>query len=432
MLICRCLLRPTRSIALFLMFILILSTLPCRMATAGGSRSKETGSSVATPKSNYKIQIEFPLNKTRHGLDGSLRLLEDARITDETRSAPDYFLAQLRNQNDDAGDPEKLSRWKLLLDHPPEPAVLRIVDRRGREVHSHVLDLPFAGLKKNRLYGSDKETFLVMVDFGTGMGTDNGPVTNPVEIVDTGFQWLATVDKATGERKQLLLKQSSKAAWKLVSTLGGGGRDFLQVSCSLPLEKEGDNQREFVTSFTRFHFNGTDWMKLERRDPGYWESGGGFPAEDRFPAYPTTPLPVKPYQDLLGYFTAEESWVSGTGLDTSAGVDIIQVDVFEKGSDIYIDFKITRDPLGRSIGGPFKAVMKKKGTLEFTVTRDRWGNRARGIFSRKRGEYLLDLKVTARRGRGNEVAELYREWVVKKRSPKARDDRHSWSLGRKR
>ena len=418
---------------LFLSILLmILITASGTDARASGSRAKSKDNPLATLKGNYKVQIEFPLIKTRHGLDGSLRLLEDARITDATRSGPDYFMAQLKTQKDDAGDPEKLSRWKPLLDHPPKPAVLRIVDRRGREVHSHILDLPFAGLKKVSLYDSDKETFLVMVDFGTGMGTDNGPVTYPLEVADTGFQWLTTVDKTTCERKQILLKQSSKAAWKPVSTLGGGSRDFLQVSSSLPLEKEGDDQSEFVTSFTRIHFNGTDWMKLERREPGYWESDGGFPAEDRFPAYSASPLPVKPYQDLLGYFTAEDSWVSGTGLDTSAGVDIIQVDVFEKGSDIYIDFKITRDPLGRTIGGPFKAVMKRKGTFEFTVTRDRWGNRARGIFSRKRGEYLLDLKLTARRGRGNEVAELYREWVVKKRSPKARDDRHSWSLGRKR
>lgn len=68
----------------------------------------------------------------------------------------------------------------------------------------------------------------------------------------------------------------------MVASGDGKTRDILKVYCQPgpSREKEGES----IVCYDRFHFDGTQWVRYEKREKGFWEvKGDNFPALSKFP-----------------------------------------------------------------------------------------------------------------------------------------------------
>lgn len=302
-------------------------------------------------------------------------------------------------------------------------SVLCVVDRRGRVKDSRTFDQPFDHMQLTSLYGSGKPTYLVAATLAPAPEMSYKARLILVEVSRGKLHQLEAVDPDTGEREPITLFRSQKASWDLGPVDDGKGYTICRVVCT----SSGDGKKKSSTiTYTSFCFDGSDWIKATREEKGLWDTGQGFPEYSKFPEVKQ----VKAQHELCGYYVSEESWV-GTDMG-EAGIDIIELDVFQQGSDLYIDLMIMRNPQGYVLGGVYKTTEKRKGNLEFSIPRDQRGNRARGRFTRSRGDYLLDLDLLRKTSAGADTAVLYKEWVVKKRENTPKNDRHSWSLGKQK
>jgi hypothetical protein len=165
------------------------------------------------------------------------------------------------------------------LDNPASPfkrdparnAILRIVDRGGRVAGQKRFDKPLAAMEEAYLYGDDRVTYPISVDYSVGMGSYSGPATSLVEVAGGKLKWLEAVDQATGRREPIEVASTLKTAWKITDAPRGTARDILQAACrpdwSAPLSGEMD----FFLIHTRYSFDGKQWVKLERHQKGYAE-----------------------------------------------------------------------------------------------------------------------------------------------------------------
>ena len=246
------------------------------MATAAIAANQAVKDGPST--SDYIVYQSFRLTKRLHGIDGRLQLLQDARLTEAHRSAMWNVSSDIDfvfNEDDELRKP-----FKNL---PPLNAILRIVDRQGQVVEFEERAV-LAELEEVKLYPSDRSTYLLTDDYSVGSGAYNGPITFFVEVVGGRFKWLEAIDKGTGQKKQISLMRSLKTAWKFVESASGKGKDILHVACRPDFDlKAGDDN--FTVSYTRFHFNGKNWVKLTRQKEDSWESeGDNFPEQGLFPS----------------------------------------------------------------------------------------------------------------------------------------------------
>ncbi len=225
------------------------------------------GTTTAPPE-NYIIYQSFLLTQALHGIDGALQLLLDARLTDE-------MLAQLQFIEDINSLPE-------FAELPLQNGLLRIVDRHGQALTSQTLERGLATLDKTSLYSSNKPTYVLNVDFSIGWGSYNGPVTSFFEINSGKLDFLNAINQQTGEVKPITVLDSLKTGWKIFPAPDGNSKDILLVKTRPDFNDESD-ELEFKLSYIRFHFDGRNWVRLERSEEGYWESEGFFPDILLFP-----------------------------------------------------------------------------------------------------------------------------------------------------
>ena len=268
--------RPT---AFILPILFVLSI----MAHAGDA-AEVKGSSQATPgriAGSYVIAKNYRLTKSVHGVDGVLQLLQDSRLPKDAYNKLFGTAFSEMHMID-----EKL--LPLFKDNPPLGTVLRVLaqDKKFfwiKESHSYDL-VPVAWLEEVMLTGSGRPSYLFTQDLSVGMGSYAGPLTCFYEIIDGKLKPIEYFDQGEGKRKQITVMRSLKTNWKLVKSKDGGSKDILHVACRPNAENDSNDETEFVIYYDRFHFDGKQWVKLQRIEKGYWEiDAEEFPPLSKFP-----------------------------------------------------------------------------------------------------------------------------------------------------
>jgi hypothetical protein len=221
----------------------------------------------------YAVHRSLSLDPAANGIDGTLQILEDARITPALRqdmwrqtTDTDLILA--------ANDPLR----RALAKTPLQPAHLRLVDGTGKVVADQAFDVPLADIDRQQLH-EGAPTFLVTADHSVGLGSYAGLET-VLMAVDHG----QLVPEPLPGRKALA--SSLKNAWKITDdkTPGAGSAKAIQVVACHPnyANKDWAATNEFVVELTTYRYAGGAWHGTTASLKGYWESDGDWP-DDQFP-----------------------------------------------------------------------------------------------------------------------------------------------------
>src|ERR1035437_3341788 len=220
----------------------------------------------------YAVVSQLPLARNQNQIDGKLQILEDARLTPQLRK---MLWGTGGDMQDD--DPAR----SVFKSDPPHNAQVRIVTNKGTIVETSPLERPLAKLSRTLLYGTPRPTYLVTVDYSAGFGSYNGPVTLPLEVQDGRLHWLEATDSATGKKEQIELMQSLKTTWKIVDSASKTGKEILHAACRP--DDFSSTSNDFTLTYTRYYFSGSDWMRIQKKQPGFSEFEDGFPRRELFP-----------------------------------------------------------------------------------------------------------------------------------------------------
>lgn len=236
--------------------------------------------SGASLPNGYVARVSLPLAPGPDRMRGRLELLEDARIRPAMRPA----ISEAFGGDPCAEGPEAVLR--SLCDgsgHSPlRPALLRLLDARGRIVTTYTAERPLADLSVTRLYGSERRTYVFTVDLSAGVGSYSGPYTRFAEPEAGSFGWL-TADGAGVATDTITLVSTLKTAWRATPRVDGRGEDLLMVMCRPDLAAPDSSTDGFILTFRRYTFDGRHWLVRQREVRGCYESDEAFPAAARFP-----------------------------------------------------------------------------------------------------------------------------------------------------
>jgi len=218
------------------------------------------------------VSEKQPLNKELNGIDGWLQVLIDARLSEK-----------LRKEMWGVGDwafviAEDDPQYRMFSATPPQNAELQIVDLKGQLLARETLERPLARIERIRL-DADRHTFLVTVDYSTGMGSYAGLTTLLLEVANAKLRWMEAMNSDTGKSDVIRLPNTLKSGWIL--THKGAREDILQVLCR-PDDFGGSGT--FSMAYVRYHFDeGTGWRMRKKTRKGVWESDEPFPDATQFP-----------------------------------------------------------------------------------------------------------------------------------------------------
>lgn len=155
-----------------------------------------------------------------------------------------------------------------------EPAILELINCKGELVDQLVLQSPLAQLDPLPIRGAPNPTYLVSADLTAEMGSYNGPVTIPIQVVNNHL--IESVAQYSDKHiEPIHLTITLKSAWKRVSNRNID--DLFQVSCK-PKE-----DKSFVTYYRHYFLSHNNWQVKIRSREGLWESDGEFPNRNSFP-----------------------------------------------------------------------------------------------------------------------------------------------------
>lgn len=223
----------------------------------------------------YAIHKALPVDQATNGIDGSLQILEDSRITPALRADMwqqttdlDLVLAE--------GDPLR----KAIAKAPLQGAHLRLVDAAGKVIADQSFDVPLADLDRQQLHAGPA-TFLVGVDHSLGIGSYAGLETHLMDV-DHGQP---VAEELPGGKA---LASSLKNAWRIVddTTPGadgkpGTGKAIQAVACHPNWANPAwADKQEFVVDLTTYRYAG-NWQARTISPVGFWESDQDWP--ENFP-----------------------------------------------------------------------------------------------------------------------------------------------------
>jgi hypothetical protein len=223
----------------------------------------------------YAVHQSLPLDQATNGIDGTLQILEDSRITPALRADMwqqttdlDLVLAE--------GDPLRAD----LRKHPLQGAHLRLVDAAGKVVTDQAFDVPLAAIDRQVLHAGPP-TYLVSTDHSLGIGSYAGLETRLIEV-DHGQ--LAAEDLPG----RTALVSSLKNAWRIVDdpVPGADGKPTMAkvievVACHPDwADPAWADKQAFVVELTTYRWD-NGWHAQTNASSGYWESDGDWP--DNFP-----------------------------------------------------------------------------------------------------------------------------------------------------
>lgn len=218
------------------------------------------------------------VTKDRNGADGAVELLEDERIRSEELTKPEQTVG---------GDPctsfagRQMPPFCKGVKTPLQPARVRLVASDGRELSTLTMQRPLVGLELVYLRAG-VPSFQVTVDLMAELGSYSGLATRFAEVRSGTLTWLGAVDVRTGKAVEVAVASTLKTEWKLSPT--SGGKEVLQIACRPDFDaSESDAGMKFLTTFSRFAFEGDRWQRHTRVRKGCWENDNVFPARAQFP-----------------------------------------------------------------------------------------------------------------------------------------------------
>jgi hypothetical protein len=211
------------------------------------------------------------------GFDGRLEVLEDSRIT----SGVEKKLWGM-------GDPDiayygDAPRIKELTDVPLHHAVLRLKDALGNVVARKTMRRELVRVRFGLLH-SGWRTIFVTTDLSIGMGSYAGPLTDLFQVDGGRLELVTARTEDSKDVGPISVFSTLKTEWKLVPAAGGenGQKDILEFACR-PADW-GSMKSDFVLIYTRYHWDGKEWIEFTRKTHGFWEADEGFPPSGRFPS----------------------------------------------------------------------------------------------------------------------------------------------------
>jgi hypothetical protein len=84
--------------------------------------------------------------------------------------------------------------------------------------------------------------------------------------------------------KKLVLSDSLKNGWRIVSASRGNGKEIEAIQCHLKWNKEGCAENDaFTVVFTSYRFDGKNWHSKSAERNGFWEGPDDWPDRKEFP-----------------------------------------------------------------------------------------------------------------------------------------------------
>jgi hypothetical protein len=217
----------------------------------------------------YVVAARYVLTPSRHGFDGAVELLQDGRLTPAR-------IEQLKQYYWFGGELTDDTALKLMELGPLAPALLRLLDARGRTAETRTLDSPFGALGPFDVLGLPPGAFWLMVWRG-GFGAILAEVTLPFRLDGGALRPLVSVDAQSGETEPLELMRGVKTDWRTAKAQSG--EDLLQVFC-----RPGDsNDVGFGEVLIRYRLDKGRWSRRMKQIQGYCDWPGGFPDPSLFP-----------------------------------------------------------------------------------------------------------------------------------------------------
>lgn len=217
---------------------------------------------------DFVVTQEFALKQKPHGVNGKLQLSMDARLTGPARDKMwghgDWSFAL---------KPE-MELYKDFSAFPPCNAKLQIKDDKDKLVFDRFLNRQLAKLEELDAVGNS--TFLLTVDYSTGFGSYAGLETSLLQVAGAGLRDLDALDVSTQQREPIRLAKSLKSGWTISKV--SNGLEVLSLWC-----RPTPNGATFNLMFTRYSFDGNQWLAHKRQEKGFWESDQPFPPRSAFP-----------------------------------------------------------------------------------------------------------------------------------------------------
>jgi len=237
---------------------------------------------AATPEdillAEYAVYQSIPLNPTENGIEGSLQILQDKRVT------PEYRKTWGMSANPQSALGEDAPLVQSIKARPLQDGHLRLVGVDGRKIVDEALEAPLGEVKEVFLYGTKFPTYLVSVDLGIGFGSYAGPATMLVEIRKGKLLHIQAAEHAGGERDRLWLGESGKSAWRIVPASSGKGKEIQQMQCHPNFANPNwEDTNEFVVIYSTYRFTHGKWHRASREKIGFWENEGEWPNRSEFP-----------------------------------------------------------------------------------------------------------------------------------------------------
>lgn len=245
-------------------------------AAACSAWQPHSGDPVSQNSDGYAARTSYSLTPGPDHMAGRIELLEDARI----RPAMQKAITEAYGGDPCENGSDTVLKSLCTPGHAAlRPAVLRLLDARGRVLATQVAERPLANLAVATLYGSPRRSYMFTVDLSAEMGSYSGPYTRLAEPDGRSFGWL--VADSAGVADTITLVSTLKTDWRAVARPDGRGDDLLMVRCRPDLSVR--DSAAFVLTFQRFTFDGQRWMLYSRQEPGCYESDEPFPARSKFP-----------------------------------------------------------------------------------------------------------------------------------------------------
>ena len=225
---------------------------------------------------NLIVVKSLTLTVASDGFDGRLELLDDMRLTSDLgkmlwgSGGPEMAL--------DENDPH----YKDFTSTPLRKAVLRLRNAHRIIIAETTLEREQARVRFERLH-PDLRTILVTTDLSAGFGSYSGPLTELLEVAGGRLETVVARNTESGLSKPIRLLSTLKTAWKLVPATGDQNnlKDILEVACRPDFDSK---EAKFFVTYTRYHWDGKEWIVLTRKVHGFWEDEGSFPALGQFPS----------------------------------------------------------------------------------------------------------------------------------------------------
>jgi len=215
----------------------------------------------------FVIYQNIPLDAKECGIIGTLQILQDKRVTPEYRQTWGNSAYPMIALGPDNGF------VKSIEHHPLNNGRIRLLGQNGHVIAEDSFTEPLAKIATAYLYGSNFPTYLVTVDYGTGIGSYSGPATTLIEVRSGRL-----IDIP------IFLVSSLKNAWRIVPDARGAGKEIETVSCHPNFKNPNwSKTEEFMVDYSTYSFVRGTWHEKSNEKIGFWESDDGWPPSSSFP-----------------------------------------------------------------------------------------------------------------------------------------------------